>query len=150
MPSPVLWALSTRHFGYCPLLSWGKTDGKQFWKSARVPTGMRALFAVLMVYFVTYLVPSYNAVIAAGGINAEGLMEEGPAWYYNGLAAVGLLVASLLFFNSLFMLGRAVRGYQKRAWRQSEGVGCLRHAGESLPRSAVSSRTSAWRSSWWA
>lgn len=71
------------------------------------------LFAVLMVYFVTYLVPSYNAVIAAGGINAEGLMEEGPAWYYNGLAAVGLLVASLLFFNSLFMLGRAVRGYQK-------------------------------------
>ncbi|MBU5405199.1 cytochrome c biogenesis protein CcsA [Paraeggerthella hongkongensis] len=98
----------------CPLLSWGKTDGKQFWKRARVPAVCAlVLFAVLMVYFVTYLVPSYNAVIAAGGINAEGLMEEGPAWYYNGLAAVGLLVASLLFFNSLFMLGRAVRGYQK-------------------------------------
>ncbi|CAK7040264.1 MAG: hypothetical protein PEGG_01693 [Paraeggerthella hongkongensis] len=91
----------------CPLLSWGKTDGKQFWKRARVPAVCAlVLFAVLMVYFVTYLVPSYNAVIAAGGINAEGLMEEGPAWYYNGLAAVGLLVASLLFFNSLFMLGR--------------------------------------------
>ncbi|RDB58552.1 cytochrome C assembly protein [Paraeggerthella hongkongensis] len=98
----------------CPLLSWGKTNGKQFWKRARVPAVCAlVLFAVLMVYFVTYLVPSYNAVIAAGGINAEGLMEEGPAWYYNGLAAVGLLVASLLFFNSLFMLGRAVRGYQK-------------------------------------
>lgn len=98
----------------CPLLSWGKTDGKQFWKRARVPAVCAlVLFAVLMVYFVTYLVPSYNAVIAADGINAEGLMEEGPAWYYNGLAAVGLLVASLLFFNSLFMLGRAVRGYQK-------------------------------------
>ncbi|RNL42206.1 heme lyase CcmF/NrfE family subunit [Paraeggerthella hongkongensis] len=98
----------------CPLLSWGKTEGKQFWKRARIP-GVCALvlFAVLMVYFATYLVPSYNAVIAAGGINAEGLMEEGPAWYYNGLAAVGLLVASLLFFNSLFMLGRAIRGYQK-------------------------------------
>ena len=40
-------------------------------------------------------------------------MEQGPSWYYNGVAVVGLLVASLLFFNSLFMLGRAIRGYQK-------------------------------------
>src|SRR5690606_1565030 len=35
------------------------------------------------------------------------------AWYYNAVAVIGLLVASLLFFNSLFMLGRAIRGYQK-------------------------------------
>lgn len=98
----------------CPLLSWGRTEGKQFWKRARIP-GIFALvlFAVLMFYFVTYLVPSYDAIIAAGGTSAEGLLEEGPAWYYNGLAAVGLFVASVLFFNSLFMLGRAIRGYQK-------------------------------------
>ena len=83
-------------------------------------------------------------VIAAGGINAEGLMEEGPAWYYNGLAAVGLLVASLLFFNSLFMLGRAIRGYQK-GHGGNPGVGCVRHAGESRVHvSAASSPTSAW------
>lgn len=71
------------------------------------------LFAVLMVYWATYLVPSYDAAIAAGNTNAEGLASEGPAAYYNGLAAVGFLVASLLLFNSLFMLVRAVRSYGK-------------------------------------
>ncbi len=98
----------------CPLLSWGRTEGKQFWKRARIP-GICAivLFAVLLFYFITYLLPSYDAILAAGGTEAEGLLEQGPSWYYNGVAVVGLLVASLLFFNSLFMLGRAIRGYQK-------------------------------------
>lgn len=98
----------------CPLLSWGKTDGKQFWRRARIP-GVCALvlFVVLMAYFFTYLLPSYNAIIAAGGSAAEGLLEEGPSWYYNGLAAVGFFVASLLFFNSLFLLGRGVRNYMR-------------------------------------
>ncbi|WP_449315056.1 heme lyase CcmF/NrfE family subunit [Rubneribacter sp.] len=98
----------------CPLLSWGRTEGRQFWKRARIPGALAlVLFAVLMFYWATYLVPSYDAMIAAGGANAEGLADEGPSWYYNGLAAVGLLVASLLFFNSLFMLGRAIGGYRK-------------------------------------
>lgn len=98
----------------CPLLAWGKTDKAAFLKQARVPAICAlVLFAGLMVYFVTYLVPSYNAVIAAGGTAAEGLLEEGPAWYYNGLAAVGLFVASVLFFNALFILGRSIRAYQK-------------------------------------
>ena len=98
----------------CPLLSWGRTEGKQFWKRARIP-GICAivLFAVLLFYFITYLLPSYDAILAAGGTEADGLLEQGPSWYYNGVAVVGLLVASLLFFNSLFMLGRAIRGYQK-------------------------------------
>lgn len=99
----------------CPLLSWGKTEGKQFWKRARMP-GICALvlFAVLMVYFFSYLVPSYLASIAQPGTNAQGLMDEGPAWYYNGLAALGFLVASVLFFNSLFLLARALRSYHKK------------------------------------
>ena len=98
----------------CPLLAWGKTEGKRFWKHARVP-GICALvlFAVLMVYFFSYLLPGYNAIIAGGGTAAEGLQEEGPAFYYNGLAVVGFFVASLLFFNSLFMLGRGIRAYAK-------------------------------------
>lgn len=98
----------------CPLLSWGRTEGKQFWKRARIP-GICAivLFAVLLFYFITYLLPSYDAILAAGGTEAEGLLEQGPSWYYNGVAVVGLFVANLLFFNSLFMLGRAIRGYQK-------------------------------------
>ena len=56
----------------CPLLSWGRTEGKQFWKRARIP-GICAvvLFAVLMFYFVTYLLPSYDAILAAGGTEAD-------------------------------------------------------------------------------
>lgn len=98
----------------CPLLGWSKTQGKQFWKRAKVP-GIFALvlFAVLMFYFLTYLLPSYNAIIAAGGTGAEGLLEQGPSWYYNGLTVVGFAVASALFFNSLFMLGRGIGRYAK-------------------------------------
>ncbi len=98
----------------CPLLAWGKTDTKKFLQQARIPFICAVvLFAVLMAYFATTLLPAYNTMIEMGGTNAEGLMEEGPAWYYNGLAVVGLLVASVLFFNSLFILGRGIRGYQK-------------------------------------
>ena len=98
----------------CPLLGWGKTQGKAFLKRARIPALFAiVLFAILMVYLVTYLIPAYDATIAAGGPNAEGLAEEGPSWYYNGLAALGFLVASLLFFNSLFMLGKGISRYAK-------------------------------------
>ena len=98
----------------CPLLAWGKTDPHEFLRTARVPAICAfVLFAVLMVYWATYLVPSYNAALAVGDTNAEGLASEGPAAYYNGLAAVGFLVASLLLFNSLFMLVCAVRSYGK-------------------------------------
>ena len=98
----------------CPLLSWGKTEGRQFWRRARVP-GICALvlFVVLMAYFFTYLLPSYNAMIAQGGSTADGLLEQGPAWYYNGVTVVGFFVASLLFFNSLFLLGRGIRNHAR-------------------------------------
>ena len=106
----------------CPLLSWGRTEGRQFWKRARVPGALAlVLFAVLMVYFATYLLPSYNAnldyytgLAASGDASASEMLSVlNPSWYYNGLAVVGFFVASVLFFNSLFMLGRAIRGYQK-------------------------------------
>ena len=99
----------------CPLLSWGKTEGKQFWKRARVP-GICALvlFVILMAYFLMYLLPSYDAMVAAGGSTAASVTDYGPSWYYNGMAVVGFIVASLLFFNSLFMLGRGLRAYKKK------------------------------------
>lgn len=103
----------------CPLLSWAKTDRATFCKQAKVPAIFAlVLFIVLMAYFVTTLYPAYDAIIAAGAAEgataaqisaAEGLLAEGPVWYYNGLAVVGFAVASLLFFNTLFMIGRAVR-----------------------------------------
>ena len=98
----------------CPLLAWGKTLRSKFLKQARIPAICAlVLFAVLAVYWATYLVPSYNAIIAAGGTAAEELASDGPTWYYNGLALVGFFVASMLLFNSLFMLGRIVRSYKE-------------------------------------
>ena len=98
----------------CPLLAWGKTEGRAFFKQAKIPAIFAlVLFAVLMVYFVTTLYPAYQATLAVGDSNAQGLANEGPVWYYNGLAVVGFAVASLLFFNTLFMIGRAVRARSK-------------------------------------
>lgn len=99
----------------CPLLSWGKTEGKQFWKRARVPGAFAlVLFIALMVYFFTYLLPSYDAMVAAGGATAANVTDYGPSWYYNGMAIVGFFVASVLCFNSIFMLGRGIRAYKKK------------------------------------
>jgi cytochrome c-type biogenesis protein CcmF len=93
-----------------PLLSWAKADARAFFKKARVP-GIFALglFALLVVYFAVYLKPSYDAVIATGGTRALTMLEAGPSFYYFALTLTGFFVASLLFFNSLFMLGRIIR-----------------------------------------
>lgn len=98
----------------CPLLGWGKTQGKEFFKKAIVP-GILALvvFAVLMYYWATMLLPVYNEAVAAGGSAAEDFTSYGPAAYYHGLAIVGFLVASLLFFNAVFMIGRGVGKFSK-------------------------------------
>jgi len=99
----------------CPLLAWGHTDTKKFLRQARIPAVCAlVLFAVLMVYWATNLRPAYYATIEKGGMNAMTLTEAGPAWYYNGLAVVGLLVASLLFFNAAFMFVRNIRAKGKR------------------------------------
>ena len=99
----------------CPLLAWGRADKAAFLKTAKVPALCAlVLFVVLMAYFATTLYPAYNAVIAAGGTEAAQLASEGPWWYYNGLAVVGLAVASLLFFNTLFMICR-VAGKRAKA-----------------------------------
>lgn len=98
----------------CPLLGWGKTDPVAFRKNALVP-GICAvvLFAVLMFYFVNELYPVYQGVMAMGGTAAATLSEYGPSWYYNGLAVVGLAVASLLFFNACFMVARVASKMKK-------------------------------------
>lgn len=94
----------------CPLLGWRRTDKKAFWRNARVPALCAlVLFIVLMIYFATYLLPSYQAMIDMGGTHASGLLEQGNPIYYNGLAVVGFAVASLLFFNALFMAVRSLK-----------------------------------------
>ena len=100
----------------CPLLAWGKTDRAKFFRQARIPALCAlVLFALLAFWWATQLVPTYDAMMAKGNANSQTLLEAGPSWYYNGLALVGLLVASLLFFNALFMLVRTVKVPAKRA-----------------------------------
>lgn len=117
----------------CPLLAWGTTLRAKFLKQARIPAICAVvLFVALAVYWGTYLVPSYDAIIAAGGTTAEELASDGPAWYYNGLALVGFFVASVLFFNSLFMLGRTIGAYKK-----AHGCGALAAFGGCLRSNAA-------------
>ncbi len=94
----------------CPLLSWGKTEGADFQRRAKVP-GLCALvlFALLMAYFVTYCVPTYQAIAQSGTSAALELAEYGPAWYYYLLTVLGFAVASLLFFNAGMHLVRVAR-----------------------------------------
>jgi cytochrome c-type biogenesis protein CcmF len=99
----------------CPLMAWGKTDPKVFFKQARIPAALAlVLFIGLLVLFFTTLLPNYNAMVAAGGDAAKGVTDYGPSFYYHGLAILGFLVASLLFFNSLFMIGRQLRAAFKK------------------------------------
>ena len=98
----------------CPLLAWGKTDMKRFAQLARIPVACAlVLFALFMWYFFTNLLPAYDAMLMLGGSNSQELLEAGPPVYYNALAVIGLLVASLLFFNALFMFARGVNNYAK-------------------------------------
>lgn len=109
----------------CPMLSWGKTEGRDFWRRAKVPLLCAlVLFVLLMVYFVLYLVPSYQAVVAAGGAGAVELAEYGPSWYYFALTVLGFAVASALFFNALAMVVKTLRGFSKGL-----GVGAAAGAG---------------------
>ena len=120
----------------CPLLKWGNTPRRDFLRKARVP-GVCALvlFAVLATYWGLCLVPSYNAIIAGGGTAASELLSEGPPAYYNGLALFGFLVASVVFFNSLFMLVRSVRkgGGSAGGARGAATSEAARGAGEVVP-----------------
>ena len=100
----------------CPLLSWGKTDRAAFLRQAKLPAICALVLAIaLIAWWATNLKPAYNAVIADGGSNAATLLEAGPSVYYHALAIVGILVASLLFFNALFLFVRNIRLPKKRA-----------------------------------
>lgn len=92
-----------------PLLSWRKTSFKDFFRQAWLPALLALLaFAALCFYFATTLLPIYMSTLAQGGTTAQTLMEAGPFWYYFLLTLLGFLAASLLFFNALVMLVRAI------------------------------------------
>ncbi len=83
---------------------------------------------------------AYDAIIiAVGGTTAEELARR-PAWYYNGIAVVGFAVASLLFFNTLFLIGRTV-GARARP-RKNPGFSASLAADARRVSAAFTSRTS--------
>lgn len=99
----------------CPLLAWGKTDMRKFLMQARIPALCAlVLFAFLAFWWATELLPIYDGMMAKNNSNSLAMLEAGPDWYYNGLALVGFLVASLLFFNAAFMFVRNIRVPKKR------------------------------------
>lgn len=67
------------------------------------------LFGALVFYASLKLFPSYFAIMEGGGSAAEGLCDQGPWWYYNGLAVIGLLVASVLFCTSALGVAKQLR-----------------------------------------
>lgn len=93
-----------------PLLSWSKTDGKKLLAKLKIPSAIAlAVFVALMAFYVCKLLPAYNATIETGGSAAESLLEMGSPLYYNGLAVVGLGVASMLIGTALCMLVRCIK-----------------------------------------
>lgn len=108
-----------------PLLGWSKTKGKEFLKQAWLPGIFAlALFALLCVYFVTTLVPAYMLTLGFDSPNVDDYTSAGPFWYYALLTLLGFLAASLLIFNALFMIVRALK---KRNFRVQLLGGSLAH-----------------------
>lgn len=98
----------------CPLLSWVVTSRDVLIKRGRLPFIFAlVVFVALLVYFFTQLSPAYDATIATGGTQADALASDGPAPYYKGLAIAGFLIASLVFFNTLFQIGRNTSRWAK-------------------------------------
>lgn len=99
----------------CPLLGWSKTNPQTFIKKARIPAILALVaFALLAFYFGSELVPRYEEIIASGTSMTETTLEQGPGWYYNGVAIVGFAVAALLFFNSTYMVVQAFSALKKK------------------------------------
>ncbi|MDR3053393.1 MAG: cytochrome c biogenesis protein CcsA [Coriobacteriales bacterium] len=102
----------------CPLLGWGKTQGREFLRKIRIPALIAVvLFAALLWIFTQDLLPIYNATLAAGTAAAEDLAAGGSAWYYNGLALVAFIVAALIVCNTVFMF---IRGANARKTNKHE------------------------------
>ena len=95
----------------CPFFAWKKTDGKELWKNIRIPVVIAVvLFVLLAGHWYVNLYPAYEANLAQpDAVAVADLRAMGPGWYYNGLALVGFLVASLLVAGSAYLIVRGVR-----------------------------------------
>ena len=92
----------------CPILSWSKTDTKKFVTDFKPAFIVGGIFFVLLVFYqYAVLLPNYQAHIQS---QIDTVI---PSIYaqiaHHILASFGLLVAALLFSNSLYLIIRDVR-----------------------------------------
>ena len=103
----------------CPILAWRGTDLATFWKRIKWPlVGAAVLSALLLIDYASTLRPIYYKMVSLAATGNEAgvkIANAGPAWYYNGLAIFGLVVASLLIATqtSLFIDGARKRAAAK-------------------------------------
>lgn len=113
----------------CPLLSWVITTREQLIKRGKIPAICAAVaFAALMVILVGKLWPSYDAIASGSGRMAQALQAQGPAFYYKGLSAVGMAVACLVIFNTLYMIVR-----RADAWGKAHGCSTVAAVFKMIP-----------------
>jgi len=106
---------------FCPLLSWGSTDGQTLWNRVKWPlAGAAVLFALLFAEWFAGLRPIYDFMVTQATDPGKKFAGAGPSWYYNGLAIVAFFVASLLIANTVSLF---IEGARKRASARGEGFG---------------------------
>ncbi|MBQ6453368.1 MAG: cytochrome c biogenesis protein CcsA [Coriobacteriales bacterium] len=116
----------------CPLLSWTRTDRAAFLDKAKLPAACAAgLFVLLMALWLTVLLPNFNAALAN---DPQTVLMGGPVVYQHIIAILAFAVASLLFFNALFMLIKAMSFKEgSMAVKAMRGAGaCVAHMAMAL------------------
>ena len=103
----------------CPMLAWRKTNGAAFWGLVKAPlVGALVLFTVLMAEWAINLRPVYTAMVSTGGNDARTFLDYGPEAYYSLVAILGLMAASLLISNTVWLF---IQGARRRAAAKKEG-----------------------------
>jgi cytochrome c-type biogenesis protein CcmF len=93
----------------CPLLAWGRANGRKTLRKMVVPGIFSlVLFVGLLIFFFVHLVPTYENILFINGAASDAMNKFLSTPYFYLLTLLGFLVASVLFFNSLFMLGRTI------------------------------------------
>jgi cytochrome c-type biogenesis protein CcmF len=124
---PASYDLLARPFGIlyvaimsiCPILSWRKTEGADFWKRARWPLGIGGVISVgLLAIWATVMLPNYSP--DPKRLTAlKGLAGALPAIDHTE-AVIGLLVAGFAIALPLYLF---FDGARKRAASKSESLG---------------------------
>jgi len=98
----------------CPLLSWGKTEGKAFLKKITMPVLFAlGILALLVWEWLAVLRPTYYDMVAAGGDVAHNYLAFGQPMY-DITTLLGFALSAFLITNTLALFVRGVRARMKK------------------------------------